>query len=173
MCELFADDVFFKNLRKIDYDLLLLTKALPCPHCGGKLDTSNIPRKPRGAGELETLRFSLCCRNDGCRRRLTPPSLRFLGQKVYSAWVVILYEFVEKLGLKKAVARKTIARWRNFWNERLARNLPFMRRARSFLPPDISDSSLPSSLPSSFFNAFEFPDKKSWIPILSFFTQPF
>ena len=75
MFKLFADDIFFKGLRKLDHDLFLLTKIQPCPHCGGQLDTSNIPRKPRGAGELESLQFSLCCRVDGCRRRLTPPSI--------------------------------------------------------------------------------------------------
>ena len=35
-------------------------------------------------------RFSFCCAVDGCRKRATPPSLRFLGRKVYLATVVTL-----------------------------------------------------------------------------------
>lgn len=171
MYPLFANDVFFKILRDFDHELFLALKALRCAHCGGKLDTSNYPRKPRGLGEFETLRYSLCCRNDGCRHRVTPPSLRFLGKKVYSAWVVILFEFVDKLGLSCEIARRTLGRWRNFWNERLARarEHPFMRWARSLLPPDMPDS----SLPSAFLDVFKFPDKESWVPILRFFTHPF
>lgn len=169
MYPLFADDVFFNDLRDLDHDFFLATKALFCPHCGGKLDTANYFRKPRGAGELESIRFSLCCRNDGCRHRVTPPSLRFLGQKVYSAWVVILYEFVDELGLSRQVARQTLARWRNFWNDRLASDHPFMRRARSLLPPGTPDS----NLPSTFLKVFKFRNLESWIPILRFFTHPF
>ena len=35
-------------------------------------------------------RFSFCCSRDGCRKRKTPPSLRFLGRKVYVAAMVVL-----------------------------------------------------------------------------------
>lgn len=169
MDPLFVDDVFFKGLRDLDEALFLAVKALFCPHCQGKLDTANYPRKPRGLGELESIRFSLCCRNDGCRHRVTPPSLRFLGQKVYSAWVVILFEFVDELGLNRQIARQTLARWRNFWNDRLASDHPFMRRARSLLPPCTPDS----NLPSTFLQVFKFRNPESRIPILKFFTNPF
>ncbi|HRZ54915.1 MAG TPA: hypothetical protein P5525_05600 [Candidatus Paceibacterota bacterium] len=36
------------------------------------------------------VRFSLCCGKEGCRRRNTPPSVRFLGRWVYAGLVVIL-----------------------------------------------------------------------------------
>ena len=48
------------------------------------------------AGRLDDLpeeyrcRFSFCCDRDGCRKRVTPPSVRFLGRKVYLGAVVIL-----------------------------------------------------------------------------------
>lgn len=169
MCQILPDDVFFNDLRELDHDLFLATKVLLCPRCQGKLDTANYPRKPRGAGELESIRFSLCCRTDGCRHRVTPPSLRFLGQKVYSAWVVILFEFVQELGLSRQVARQTLARWRNFWNDLLASDHPFMRWARSFLPPKTPDVSSPSPL----LDVFKFRNPESRIPILKFFTHPF
>lgn len=168
MYQLLPDDAFFKTLRECDHDLFLVTKNTPCPHCDGKLDTANYPRKPRGAGEFETIRYSLCCRNDGCRHRLTPPSLRFLGQKVYSAWVVILYEFLQELGLSGKIARQTLARWHNFWGHRLARDHPFMRRARSILPPKF----LSNCLPSAILEVFNFRNRANWIPILKFFTHP-
>lgn len=169
MNPLFADDVFFNDLRDLDHDLFLAIKALLCPRCQGKLDTANYPRKPRGLGELESIRFSLCCRTDGCRHRVTPPSLRFLGKKVYSAWVVILFEFAQELGLSREIARQTLARWRNFWNDSLASDHPFMRAARSFLPPNAPMTNLPSSL----LDAFKFRNPEAWIPILRFFTHPF
>jgi len=169
MHSLFVDDAFFKTLRELDYELFLVIKNTPCPCCGGKLDTANYPRKPRGAGELETTRYSLCCRNDGCRHRVTPPSQRFLGRKVYSICVVILVEFVDQLGLILRIARKTLARWYNFWRERLARDHPFMRLAKSFLPADFQSTCLPSSILA----VFEFRNRESWLPILKLFTQPF
>jgi hypothetical protein len=67
-----------------------------CPRCGGRLDVANYPRKARGlnaegeaAGAYE-MRLSLCCSRDGCRHRATPPSVRFLGRKVYAALAVLL-----------------------------------------------------------------------------------
>ena len=130
---------------------------------------AHFPRKPRGAGEEELQRFSLCCRKEGCRHRVTPPSLRFLGRKVYSAWVVILAaEFCNELGLGAKIARQTMARWRAFWSARLAEAHPFMRWARGLLPPGIPSS----SLPSAFLNALGFPERSSWVAVLRFFTHP-
>jgi hypothetical protein len=42
------------------------------------------------ASGVSTRRFSFCCAVDGCRSRATPPSLRFLGPKVYIAAIVVL-----------------------------------------------------------------------------------
>ena len=67
-----------------------------CTHCGARLDVANYPRKVRGlSAEGETagayeIRFSLCCSRDGCRHRATPPSVRFLGRKVYVALAMLL-----------------------------------------------------------------------------------
>lgn len=168
LCPVLPDNDFFKILSKLDHDLFLAIKKTPCPHCGGKLDTANYHRKPRGAGELETIRYSLCCRNDGCRRRLTPSSLRFLGRKVYSICVVILAEFVDRLVLISRIARKTLARWYNFWKERLASDHPFMRMFKSFLPVKFQSKGLPSTI----LEVFKFRNRESWIPILNFFTHP-
>ena len=159
-------DLFFQELRVIDHDHFLLEKAKRCPLCGDKLDTANYGRKLRGGGNGEHLRYSLCCRRDGCRTRVTTRSLRFFGRKVYSAWVVILsVDFMKELGLKGEPARQTIARWKNMWRERLSEQNPFMLKARSFLPPGhpVCDS------PASLLPLFKFPEKSSWLPVLNFF----
>ena len=71
-------------------------RASGCAHCGGRLHVSNYPRKARGlSAEGETAgayekRLSLCCGRDGCRHRATPPSVRFLGRKVYAALAILL-----------------------------------------------------------------------------------
>jgi hypothetical protein len=169
MYPLHADAAFFQELRKIDHELFEAGKSRPCPRCGGQLDTAHFPRKPRGLGEDEERRFSLCCRRDGCRARLTPPSLRFLGRYVYSAWVVILAsDFYSSLGLSRAISRKTLARWRALWEMRLAETHSFMRRARGILPPGHP----PCRSPAGITGAFGFPAGESWISILKFFCAP-
>jgi len=168
MYPLSADDAFFQSLRTIDFELFQATKSKPCSLCGGRMDTSHFPRKPRGAGELESKRFSLCCRKEGCRHRVTPPSLRFLGRKIYSAWVVILaIEYCRDLGLGGQISRQTIARWKSFWRAQLAESHSFMRWARGLLPPGTPISSLPSAC----LRALGLPAQESWVAILRFFSH--
>ena len=167
MYPLHASDAFFQSLRELDREIFQEAKARGCQLCGGQLDTANYPRKPRGAGEAEDLRFSLCCRREGCRVRVTPPSLRFLGRRIYPAWVVILAgEFCQELGLPRAIARQTIQRWKRFWSERLAESHPFMRRARGVLPPGTP----PTDQPGKLLPIFGFPASESWIRVLRFFA---
>ena len=84
---------FWSFLRAVDQDLAKKTREKGCP-CGGRLHSANYPRKPRGTPvqlpEEECLRLSFCCDRDGCRKRTTPPSVRFLGPKVYLGAIVIL-----------------------------------------------------------------------------------
>ncbi len=87
---------FFEGLLEVDRGELERAQRSGCPHCGGRLDRADYPRKPRGlpsdplVDELFGTRFSLCCSREGCRRRLTPPSVRFLGRRVYVGAVVML-----------------------------------------------------------------------------------
>ena len=79
---------FFAALEAVDASIARRVADARCPVCGGALHVSNYGRKPRGgliaqAGEASVLRFSLCCEKEGCRKRATPPSLRFLGRRVY------------------------------------------------------------------------------------------
>lgn len=111
---------FFKLLREIDEEFAKSIKDKGCPKCGDVLDVSNYPRKPRGIELLEDgsdIRFSFCCRNDSCRQRVTPPSLRFLGRKVYIALIIILSQTSEYARAGGSPSRQTLARWKNYWLE--------------------------------------------------------
>jgi hypothetical protein len=132
-------------------------KAEGCSRCGGRLDRADYPRKPRGAeidpeGEQWNRRLSLCCCEDGCRRRSTPPSARFLGRKVYLGIVVAIAPAVLQqscdVGFTRAatgVPARTTARWRSWWKTSFAETAFFLV-ARGFLREPISASLLPLML---------------------------
>src|SRR5258708_8521579 len=86
---------FFEGLTTIDAAIVARAAEEPCRDCGGPLYRGDYPRKPRGgllaiAAEAFGRRFSLCCGRDGCRLRATPPSVRFLGRRMYVGAIVVL-----------------------------------------------------------------------------------
>jgi hypothetical protein len=105
------------------------------------------------AGESVAKRHSLCCGRRGCRRRALPPSLRFLGRRVYLEAVVVLTTvFVQMLGQIREVAARTgvpawtLRRWRAWWQSGFPR-LPVWQELRArFIPPPPEESQLPRSL---------------------------
>jgi hypothetical protein len=72
-------------LLAVDQDLAEETRKKAHP-CGGRLHSAHYLRKPRGTPvqipEQECLRISFCFDRDGCRKRVTPPSVRFLVEGV-------------------------------------------------------------------------------------------
>ena len=84
-----ADQKLFQLLERVDTELIEEAQANGCLLCGGKLHRSDYERKPRGGPQWE-VRYSLCCGRKGCRKRHTPPSVRFLGRRVYAGVVVVL-----------------------------------------------------------------------------------
>ncbi|WP_437875234.1 hypothetical protein [Sorangium sp. So ce513] len=116
---------FFATLEALDRAIARRVGASRCPACGGPLHVGNFPRKPRGAliapeGEAFLVRFSFCCGREGCRRRATPPSLRFLGRRVYLGVVVIVASLAaQAVGAASAqptgVPRRTTRRWLIWW----------------------------------------------------------
>jgi hypothetical protein len=118
---------FFTLLEQLDEGMARRVAAGGCPRCEGPLHRSNFDRKPRGgvsavAGEAFKRRFSLCCGREGCRKRATPPSVRFLGRRVYLGAVVIVASIVA-LALRSAgeirrqtgVPARTTRRWLGWW----------------------------------------------------------
>ncbi len=154
---LLADARFHDLLLAIDRDLADARRGEGCG-CGGCLHWARYARKPRGRsirlGAEHDLRFSFCCAVDGCRSRATPPSLRFLGRKVYVAAIVVLIAILqhgvsdarlERLTQVVRVDRRTIARWRRWWRDTFTAT-PFWRSARASLMPPIDETRLPGAL---------------------------
>ena len=144
-------------LPRIDADLAAKAQAAGCAVCGGRLDVANYPRKPRGANGLSNdyeLRASFCCAVDGCRRRCTPPSVRFLGRKVYVGAVVVLASAlargptktsVTKLSAALGITRWTLARWCRWWSTTFATSR-FWESVRGRFVPTVEVAMLPASV---------------------------
>lgn len=89
-----VDARVWKLLLDADRELAVEARTRGCS-CGGRLHSARYPRKPRRGVPLELReeyrwRESLCCEREGCRRRTTPESLRFLGRCVYLGALVVL-----------------------------------------------------------------------------------
>ncbi len=152
---------FWSLLLSIDRDLAECARRQGCP-CGGRLHCANDPRAPLGGHEHLPdeygQRFSFCCERDGCRKRLTPPSVRILGRKLYLGAVVVLISAMRQgptlrrareLSRLFGVDRATIARWQTFWRDRFPKT-PFWKIARARLVPVVEIVSLPYSLVDGF-----------------------
>jgi hypothetical protein len=152
---------FWWFLFAVDQNLADAIRKIGCS-CGGRLHSADYLRKPRGgpAGftELLRIRLSFCCDREGCRKRTTPPSVRFLGRKVYLGAIVILVSAmrqgpsprrVRELSNRFGVDRQTIARWQVFWREHFPQSHFWkIDGARFKLTAEII------SLPYSLLNAF-------------------
>lgn len=159
--EILRDTRFYELLLGFDRQIAETAHADRCPKCGAALHWGSWERKPRG-GQVgleprHRLRFSLCCAKDGCRKRETPGSLRFLGRKVYFGAMVVLIsamqsglnpERMRRLKELVGVSRRTVLRWRDWWCTVFAMS-PFWRAHRG-LAPSASTTDLPASLLKSF-----------------------
>jgi hypothetical protein len=152
---------FWSVLLLIDQEFAEEARKKACP-CGGRLHCANYLRKPRGTlvqlPEPQCLRLSFCCDRDGCRKRVTPQSVRFLGRKVYLAAIVIVISAmrqgptprrVRELSARFGAHRRTIARWQVLWRERFPQT-PFWKVARAHLMPPVEIVTLPYSLVDAF-----------------------
>jgi hypothetical protein len=129
---------FFEGLTAIDEAIVERAAEVPCGDCGGPLHRADYPRKPRGgllavAAEAFGRRFSLCCGRDGCRHRATPPSVRFLGRRVYIGAVVIMASAVALTTMAAsaavratAVPARTTRRWLRWWRGPFTATSPFV-----------------------------------------------
>ena len=170
---------FWLFLFTIDQDLAQSAQEKACP-CGGRLHCANYPRKPRGCDHFpddHAFRFSFCCAREGCRKRLTPPSVRFLGRKVYLFAVVVLVSAmrqgpsprrVRELSQLFGADRRTIARWQVFWREYVPQT-PFWKSARGRLPLSTASAAI---LPQSLLEAFVTGDDlcRQWGQLLRFLS---
>lgn len=144
-------------LLRADGELAAQARARGCA-CGGRLHSARYRRKPR-RGLPEGLRAeygwreSLCCAREGCRKRTTPRSLRFLGRRVYlGALVVLVSAMTGGVTARRAAAAealigvsvRTLQRWRAWWLDTLPRTA-FWKGARG-LVASVDEMRLPASL---------------------------
>lgn len=179
MCHRLLGEVkFHAATLRYDEDLAAQAKAAGCPECGGRLDSARFPRKPRGATtslpEGFEWRFSFCCANDGCRKRLTPPSIRFLGRRVYLGLVVVLATAMQqgvtpvraqKLKESLGVSLLTLARWREWWRTIFAQST-FWKEKRAYLVPPPNADGFPLTL----LERFGAEEEVSLLALLRFLT---
>jgi hypothetical protein len=154
--DLLRDARLYTHLLKIDEDLAAKAQAGRCPHCQGRLDNAGYARKPRGGplqvGPEYRRRFSLCC--DACRKRVTPPSVRFFGRRVYLAPVLLIISAMRGqltaarlrcLRSAYGVDRRTVVRWRRWWRETFC-TTAFWRAVKGRLLPPVDADDLPAAL---------------------------
>ena len=159
--ELLGDATLYEILQRVDEDLAAQARAGGCP-CGGRLHRAVYPRKPRGGpaglGAGYEHRLSYCCATEGCRRRTTPPSVRFLGRKVYLGAVVTLVSALRQgpnptrvrvLQDLFGVGERTLRRWRQWWQRMFAEGA-FWRGARGRFMPAVTPSELPRAVAERF-----------------------
>jgi hypothetical protein len=153
------DDAFFELLLEVDREALEAARKGGCPHCGGgRLDRGNFLRKPRGEPEGVpedfAVRFSLCCSVDGCRRRLTPASVRFLARRIYVGVAVLLVAAamqgpsparVKRLSKSFGMAPRTARRWLAWWQANFAESGLF-KSLRGLLRRAVNSEELPRAL---------------------------
>ncbi|MHB8474776.1 MAG: hypothetical protein ACYDBZ_00625 [Steroidobacteraceae bacterium] len=164
--EILGDTRFYELLLGFDRQIAEAAHADRCQKCGAALHWGSWERKPRGGpaglSPRHRLRFSLCCAADGCRKRETPGSLRFLGRKVFFGAMVVLISAMQsglnpvrmrRLKELVGVSRRTVLRWRDWWHTAFAMS-PFWRAHRG-LAPTQNTADLPASLLKSFDGAIE------------------
>ncbi len=171
---------FWAFLFTIDQDLAETIRRRGCS-CGGRLHRANYPRKPRGGPDpvpdTYKSRFSFTCDRDGCRKRSTPPSVRFLGRKIYlGAFVVLISAMrhgptpqrVREISTLLDVDWRTIARWQRFWRDHFPQS-HFWRAegARVILLTKVT--TLPLFLLTAFLGRWDdCDDHKGWGRLLQF-----
>jgi hypothetical protein len=107
---------------------------------------------------------------------MTPPSVRFLGRKVYLGAVVILVAAmrqgpsprrVRELSRLFGTDRRTIARWQVFWCEQFSRTA-FWMVARGRLVPRVEMVPVPRSLLDAFLATGD--PREGWSRLLLFLS---
>ena len=172
LSELLQKVSLFRILHQIDSDFSKQQQQQGCPYCKGPLHQANYTRKPRGGPQNipddYLVRHSLCCGRENCRRRILPPSCRFMGQRVYWSCVILVVMTlrqnrhdgwnVRKLVNQLEISRKTLKRWITYFrNEFPAGSLWQSLRGR--INSSIGNSELPGGLVHYFLENFETPEQ--------------
>lgn len=159
-------------LEKIDMALSEIAHKKPCEHCGGPLDIANYERKIRGfCHDGPVIKYSLCCRREGCRKRTRVESVRFLGGFIYGSPTVLLACFLFRENQKRFrnILRRfnlnvrTLKRWREFW-DKIFEQTTFWKEHRVKI-----DLSLQGSILRKIFRSFRKNSGDYFLKFLEFF----
>ena len=181
MCHaLLRDASLYALMLTFDQDLAAEARAAGCAACGGILHSARYPRKPRGGpddlGPDYTTRLSFCCAQDGCRRRTTPPSVRYLGRRVYLGAVVVLVSAMAggitatraaRLRAWLGVSVRTLKRWRAWWRETFVVSAFWRGVKGRFMPPVVA-----AALPASLLERFAGRDERMRLLHVLVFLEP-
>ncbi len=144
--ELLKKTSFHPLFVHIDDEMAEKVRAEDCPFCNGPLYQADYPRSPLGlpasCREHYDSRRSLCCGN--CRKRVTTPSVRFLGRHRFPAAIIVLisafmssasrrryYQVTRYFGIR--ISLRTWGRWRRWWRDCFI-GTAFWKQAKAFLP---------------------------------------
>ena len=157
---LLRDASVYGVLFRIDQDLAKEARSHGC-RCGGRLHSARYRRQPRCGLDLKRIdpdyekRFSFCCGRDDCRKRTTPPSVRFLGRRVYIGMAVRLIASLAEGATATRLRRlrrlvgnvsvRTVERWLRWWRETFPISQVWKEVKARFVPA-IETSQLPASL---------------------------
>ena len=159
LSELIQKERLYSLLYQIDQDLAEEQKHKRCPYCQGPLHQGNYERKPRGGpvdlDEKFNKRRSWCCGRQGCRRRTMPPSVLFMGRRVYWGCVLLILTALrqnrvtgfssQRLRKRFGVAGKTLKRWKGYFREAFPKSAVW-QRLRGRLSVEVSNGHLPGDL---------------------------
>ena len=143
----YRNDTFHVLLIEIDREMADICAKKGCAYCGAKLHQADYPRSPMGMPpsfrDQYNQRISFCCAN--CRKRTTPPSIRFFGRRWYPAPICIFISIMtsginkRRISLIKkhfgiVVYESTWRRWRKWWRDEFVVT-KFWQQAKGQLPP--------------------------------------
>ncbi len=155
-------------MMALDLEIAAEILATGCS-CGGRLHRADFPRKPRGLppgfdASVLARRVDLCCDRDGCRRRALPPSVIWLGRRVYVGVAVVLGaalrngdtpDRVQRVSELTGASTRTVHRWVRWWRETFV-TTPTWRILRARVMPH--DAAAEHDLPRSLLNALPADD---------------
>jgi hypothetical protein len=172
-------------LFRLDQDLASNHQAGRCPFCGGPLHRGNYQRKPRGLldkiPDHYLTRQSFCCGNLACRRRSAPPSILFMGRRVYWRGAILTImalrqrrpQSASKASLVRLfnVNRQTIDRWVGYFQEIFPKTEQW-QRLRGRIWARVADRDLPGAL-LDFFNRHQPAPEVAFLGCLRFLATGF
>lgn len=160
------NSTFHSSLTIIDQELAEATRLAGCP-CGGSLYQADYPRSPFGLPEAlrhhYDHRFSFCCGD--CRKRITPPSVRFFGRRWFPAPLLILisalafgateYRCIQiRRHFGVLISQSTWKRWRRWWRISFVET-DFWLQAKGLIPIAYFNGLFPRTLLSLFSGCLE------------------